>query len=76
MISKLGYSVARYWIIIKIGTSISGLMIIKDWAQWSNGILTSYASDAKSAYFVLSRAGSSGDTVVYLRNFFTGELEE
>lgn len=76
VLSKLGSTIARYWIIITIGASRLSLMIIKDGVQWSNGILTSYASTGTDVYFVMSRADSSSNTVVSIRKLLTGDLEE
>lgn len=75
VISKLGNAIARYWVIIQIGSSRFSLMIIKDGTQWSNGILTTYGSTTTDVYFVMSRSGQFGETVVYLRKLLTGDLE-
>ena len=75
VLSKLGSAIARYWIIITIGTSRLSLMIIKDGVQWSNGILTTYGSTITDVYFVMSRADASSRTVVFIRKLLTGDLE-
>lgn len=75
VLSKLGDTRARYWIMIRIGNAYLSLIIIKDGAQWSNGILTTYGLTTTDVYFVMSRAGQSGETVVFIRKFLTGDLE-